>query len=85
MALTKSTVYTTTDGKAHPDFKAARKAQDVIDRAARLKGAFPTVEAMTLGVMAMNGPELLAALTLPSTRGKRKQTSFDLAAPEGQL
>jgi hypothetical protein len=72
MSLTKATVYTDTEGNQHPSFKAARTAQDRIDRTARLKAEFPNVEAMSLAVIAANGPAVLAALTLPSTRRKKK-------------
>jgi hypothetical protein len=78
--LKKSTVYTAADGTTYPTFKAAKAAQDVIDRKARLDAAFvklgygPSADGIVRvdsSCLAASGAAILDALTLPSGRAPR--------------
>lgn len=84
MKLTKALTYTTTDGKTFADRKDAVARQSVIDRTARILVVLVSNEmtaadlagaerpAEQAACLASIGVELLAALTLPSTRGPNK-------------
>jgi hypothetical protein len=74
--IQKAAIYTTTDGASHLSFKAAKVAQDVIDRNARVDAVIATFrsegDAVNAYDIALRGPAFLEALTLPSGRAPRK-------------
>lgn len=80
--ITKANVYTTTDGKnfvAHAD---AQAHQNILDRQSRVQtvldealvGIADANNTELAELIATLGVELLAALTLPSTRGPKRKT-----------
>lgn len=82
-SISKAAVYSTTTGASFPTFKAAKAAQDVIDRTARVEAVLQADETAPADISGANdvneiarviarlGAEFLAALTLPSGRAPR--------------
>jgi hypothetical protein len=70
MTISKSQVYKTTDGASYDSFKAAKAAQDVIDRTDRIQD-LNILDSDSVEIVAKNGVAVLAALTLPSGRKPR--------------
>lgn len=74
-SLKASLVYTTTDGQQFPTHAAAKKAQDTIDRKARVEALVAKLEiadgVITPDVVAYYGKDFIEALTIPSGRAPR--------------